>query len=271
MERLRDMRASSPADAVAADQEVAATVRLLHRRQGWGRVAITSFLVAGLGFAAIINADQQGTPPPLWFNATVIAIGALAVVSVAMSVLDKVLLGRKPAEVLEQAVPLAARHPRGHRAHHYPPRHWVTWTLRWVAMLALVGLGVISVPGVVDGVAYLAGAEKVVTFDPVSYQTYCTHTNCQTSTDGILQTGGAGTSASWPAQVPLGTPFQVREPLWKWGLGGSLISSDRIAVVAIAVSLLIDAFAALVVFALIRLACNRYRHVRVPLTTLPVP
>jgi hypothetical protein len=41
-------------------------------------------------------------------------------------------------------------------------------------------------------------------------------------------------------------PFLVREPLWRWGLGLSLIDSDRIAVVAICVSLLIEAAAVLV-------------------------
>ncbi|MGD0609650.1 MAG: hypothetical protein ABSA53_39525, partial [Streptosporangiaceae bacterium] len=29
---------------LAADPDVAATVRLLHRRQGWSRVAVTSFI-----------------------------------------------------------------------------------------------------------------------------------------------------------------------------------------------------------------------------------
>ncbi len=47
--------------------------------------------------------------------------------------------------------------------------------------------------------------------------------------------------------VPLGRPFQVREPVWRWGLGLALIDSDKTAVIAVAVSLLIEGFAVLVV------------------------
>jgi hypothetical protein len=58
----------------------------------------------------------------------------------------------------------------------------------------------------------------MVTFDPVPYQTNCDQYSCQTVTDGILETGGVGVSASWQNVVPLGRPFQVREPVWRWGL-----------------------------------------------------
>jgi hypothetical protein len=52
-------------------------------------------------------------------------------------------------------------------------------------------VAVISAPAVVDGVAYLAGTGNTVTFDPVSYQTdRYVRGGCQTSTDGILETGG---------------------------------------------------------------------------------
>lgn len=83
----------------------------------------------------------------------------------------------------------------------------------------------VSVPAVVDGTAFLAGAERTVTFDPISYQTNCDRYSCQTITDGILETGGAGISASWQNVVPLGKPFQVREPVWRWGLGLALIEA----------------------------------------------
>jgi hypothetical protein len=46
----------------------------------------------------------------------------------------------------------------------------------------------------------------------------------------------------------------VREPVWRWGLGESLINSDGIAVAAIGISLLIEGLAVLV---LIRLS-GRY-------------
>jgi hypothetical protein len=131
-------------------------------------------------------------------------------------------------------------------------------------MALVLVVAVVSVSGVVDGAAYLAGAGRTVAFDPVSYQTDCQiHAGCQTSTAGILQTGGAGVSATWPDVVPLGKSFQVREPVWRWGIGiGSLIDSDKTAVIAILVSLLLDGAAVLVVWFLVRLVRSWHRHRR---------
>jgi hypothetical protein len=258
------------ADPAGADPAVAATVRLLHRRQGWGRVAITCLVAYLLGAGSSASATSQGTPPPSWFTDITLVAGALTVLAVALAVVDTMLLRRKPPAVRAQAVPLAKHHPRRPHPHHYPPRHRLTWAVAWVGMLVIVLVGVFSVAGVVDGVAYLAGAGKTVTFDPVSYQTDCQYrSGCQTSTEGILETGGAGTQATWPDVVPLGKPFDVRAPVWGFGLGGSLISSDRIAVVAVLVCLLIEGFAALVVVLAVKLSGNWLRHRRQ--RAVPVP
>jgi hypothetical protein len=172
-----------------------------------------------------------------------------------------VLLRRRPPAVRAQAAPIAARHPHGPHTHHYPPRHLLTWAVRWVGMLLILVVAVVSVPALVDGTAYLAGAEKTVTFDPISHQTNCDRYSCQTVTDGVLETGGAGISASWQNVVPLGKPFQVREPVWRWGLGLALIDTDNTAVIAIVISLLIDGAGVLVIVSLVRLARNwRRRH-----------
>jgi hypothetical protein len=134
-------------------------------------------------------------------------------------------------------------------------------------------VAVVSLPGAVGGVAYLAGTGNTVTFDPVSHQTNCNQGSCQTSTDGVLETGGAGVPAAWPRVVPLGRPFQVREPVWTWGLGGALIDSDGIAVGAILITLLLEGAAVFVLVFLFRLARNwrRHRRLRTAPTTVPVP
>jgi len=251
--------------------DVAATVRLLHRRHGWGLAAVTSLLAFLLAYGADASAQSQGAPAPSWFVDMIIALGALTVLSIIAALVDTVLLRRRPPAVRAQAAPLAARHRRRRDAHHYPPRHLVTWVVRWIGMLLILVVAVVSVPAVVDGTAYLAGAERTVTFDPVSYQTNCDRYSCQTVTDGILETGGAGTSASWQNVVPLGRPFQVREPVWRWGLGEALIDSDKTAVIAILVSLLIDGFAVLVVVKLVRLTRNWLRHRRQRTAPAPVP
>jgi hypothetical protein len=246
---------------LTADPEVAATVRLLHRRHGWSRTAVASFFAFVLAEGANANAESQGTPPPSWFLDLVIVLAALTIVGIVAAVVDTVLLRRRPPAVRAQAAPLAAHHPGRLQAHHYPPRHWVIWVLRWVGMLLILVVAVVSVPAVVDGVAYLAGAGHTATFDPTSYQTNCQYT-CQTSTDGILETGGTRVDASWPNVVPLGRPFQIRAPVWRWGLGLALIDSDRTAVIAVVISLLIEAGAVFVAVGLVRLVRNWRRHRR---------
>jgi hypothetical protein len=192
----------------------------------------------------------------------IIVLGALTIVGLIAAVMATALLRRRPPAVRAQAVPLAAHHPSRPHAHHYPPRHRVTWALCWVGMLLILVVAVVSVPAVVDGVGYLTDAGNTVTFDPVSHQTNCDQYSCQTSTDGILETGGAGVEATWPDVVPLGQPFQVREPVWRWGLGTALIDSDGIAVAAVLIGLLIEGAAVLVVVLLIKLAGNWLRHRR---------
>ncbi len=133
--------------------------------------------------------------------------------------------------------------------------------MAWVGFLLILVVAVVSVPAVVNGAAYLAGAERMATFDPVSYQTNCDRYSCGTITDGILKTGGgAGVSTSWQNVVPLGKPFQVREPVWRWGLGQSLIDSGKTAVTAVVLGLLIEAWAVLIVIRVVRLARNWRRH-----------
>jgi hypothetical protein len=249
--------------SAGTDPEVAATVRLLHRRQGWIRAAFIGAIALLLAGGGAYSAASSGAPPPLWFNLIVAGLGVLTVVSVAAAVIETVLLGRRAPSVRSQAGSVAAEHPAGRRARHYPPRHRLSWTLGWIGMLLILAVAVVSVPGVVNGVAYLTGGEKVVTFSPVSYSTDCQpRGGCTTSTVGILETGGQGTHATWPDEVPLGQPFGVREPVWRWGLGEALIDSTGIAVVAIVVSLLIEAAGVAVLLTMIRLARNWLRHRR---------
>lgn len=244
-----------------ADPEVAATVRLMHRRHGWAWATVTSLLAFCFGYGAIGNGESQGAAAPSWFVDMTTALLALTVVSIIAVVAYSVRLRRTPPAVRAQATPIAARHPNGPHTHHYPPRHLVTWVLRWVGMLLILVVAVVSVPALVDATAYLAGAERTVIFDPTSHQTNCDRYSCQTVTDGTLETGGAGISASWQDVVPLGKPFPVREPVWRWGLGLALIDTDNTAVIAVVVSLLIEGAAILVVVETVRLARNwRRRH-----------
>ena len=150
---------------------MAATVRLMHHRHGWGLAAITSCLAFCFGYGAIANGNSEGAAAPSWFVVMTTVLLALTVVSIIVAVVYSVRLRRTPPAVRAQAAPIAARHPHGPHTHQYPPRHLVTWVVRWVGMLLILVVAVVSVPAVVDGTAYLAGAEKTVTFDPISHQT----------------------------------------------------------------------------------------------------
>jgi len=82
-----------------------------------------------------------------------------------------------------------------------------------LAALTVTGL-VLAVPGLVDGVSYLAG-EHTATFLPQSHAESCSyHGNgdCSTVTVGILRTAGGSVRSTWPDDVPLGRP---------WYAGGS--------------------------------------------------
>ncbi|HUD78792.1 MAG TPA: hypothetical protein VMR00_13165 [Streptosporangiaceae bacterium] len=245
------------------DPDVAAAVRLLHRRQAWIRTAVTSFFAFLLSYGAYDSGESQGASAPSWFLDMVIAFGALTVLGIIAAVVCNARLLRLPPAVRAQAAPILARHPDRRRAHHYPPLDRLVWAVAWVGFLLILVVAVVSVPAAVDGAAYLAGAERTATFDPVSYQTNCDRYSCGTITDGVLKTGGgagAGVSASWQNVVPLGRPFQVREPLWRWGLGLSLIDSSKTALIALIISLMIEAWAVLIVVKVVRLARNWRRH-----------
>jgi hypothetical protein len=131
--------------------------RLARAAQSWSRATVTSLIAFLLAAGAYSSAEQHGTPPPSWFGAIVIVLGALTIADIVASVVDTALLRRRPPAVRARAVPLAAHHPSRPHAHHHPPRHRVSWAARWVGMLLV--LAVVSVPGVVDGVAHLTAPE----------------------------------------------------------------------------------------------------------------
>ncbi len=209
------------------EPDVAATVRLLHCRRGWSRAAGTSLVAFLLAYAASANAESQGASAPSWFLDMIIVLGALTAISIVAAVVYSARLRRMPGAIRAQAAPIAAHRPSRSHAHHYPPRHLVIWALCLPGLLVILVVAVVSVPAVVDGAAYLAGAGRTVTFDPVSYQTNCDRYSCETITGRSLTASwrpvGPGISASWQNVVPLGRSFQVREPVWRWGLGLALI------------------------------------------------
>ena len=132
----------------------------MHRRHGWSLTAGTSLVAFWLGYGCILNGNDEGATAPPWFVDLTIALAAMVVVSMIAVVAYHVRLRRMPLAVLTEAAPLAKNHPHGPHSHHYPPRHLVTWVLRWIGMVVILIVAVVSVPAVVDGTAYLTGDRR---------------------------------------------------------------------------------------------------------------
>jgi len=238
--------------------------------------AFWALLAFVLSYGAYLNAvNETGTDNgsgPVIMRVIIIATGALTLISLVIMAVDSRRLRQLPAELRTAAAGAAKHHPLRAHAHRYPPRHRLSWAVGWVGMLLIVFAAVICFPGVVDGVGYLAGAGKGATFTGQSYDQSCGsyRTGCETVTDGVLTRNGVSVSTTWPAQVPLGRPFAVRESIWNWGAGGSLINGDEAAVAAILVSLLLDATAVVVVLLFARMVRNWLRHRRQPAAGLAI-
>ena len=277
--------------------KVAATVRLLHRRRGWIWTAVGSavawLVTLGLLGSLDPNASGAAIAVPAIF---VLLLTAVFVVALVASIVDTVRLHRISPHLRRQASGRVAHYPVRAHAYRYPPRHRFSWVFAWVFMVILVGIGVAVLPGFVDGVGYLSGAESNATFVPVSYGQQCSRSGCSTVTNGYLESGsaafsgsgsgagsgsgsgpgsgggavggapggsvGGGTSVTWPGQVPLGQPFTVRAPLMNWGFGSTLIDGDGTAIGYLFAGVLLDGGAVLVLFAAYKLLRNWLRHRR---------
>jgi len=236
-------------------------VRLLHRRRGWTWAAVIS-VVAWLTAAGLL-----GSLAPDGGSGAGVAVGSIfvllltvaAIVALVASVTDTVRLRRRDPGVRQRAAGLTAHHPARAHAYSYPPRHRFTWVFGWITMVILLGLGVAALPGLVDGVAYLAGAESTSVFRPASYGQDCGRSGCTTVTHGSL---ASGASVTWPDQVPIGQAFPVRTPLWNWGFGSQLIDGGGSATGLIVAGVLLDGFSVIVLVHVVKLARRWRRHLR---------
>ncbi len=244
-----------------SDPAVAAAVRLLHRRRGWiwaTAISVVAFLVAcGLLGARAPDASGAGVAVASVF---ILLLAATAVAGLVASIVDTVRVHRLDPAVRAQAAPRTVHYPVRAHAYRYPPQHRWTWVFSWLVMAILLGLGVVALPALVDGVAYLAGAESTATFVPTSFGQTCGRGGCSTITNGYLGTGSNAAPATWPGQVPIGVPFTVRKPVWNWGFGGQLINGDGSAIAYIGLGVLLDGFAVLILFASYKTVRQWRRH-----------
>lgn len=243
------------------DPDTASTIRLLHRRRGWLWTlfgGVVAWLAATGTLGALTDNGSGGAAADV-ATAFVLLLTALVVIALIAAIVDTVKLRRRDPHVRTRAVALTTHHPVRAHAYRYPPKHRFSWVFGWIMLLILVGLGVAALPGLVNGVAFLAGAENSVTFVPLSAGQVCGRGGCSPVTNGYLQVPG-DPSATWPNQVALGVPFQVRQPLMNWGFGAQLIDGDGGAILSIIAGVFFDAMSVLVLFCGYKLTRNWWRH-----------
>lgn len=226
-------------------------MRLLHRRRGWLWAAVVSIvaLLVAAGLLGSLAPNATGGAGVAVASVLILLLAITAVVALVASIADTVRLHRLDRGVRARAAARTSHHPVRAHAYRYPPRHRWTRVFNWLMMVILLGVGVVTLPALVDGVAYLAGAENTATFLPTSYGQNCGRGGCTTVTDGYLGTDGGSAAATWPHKVPLGQSFTVREPVWDWGFGSVLIDGDGSAAAFIVAGILIDGFSGFILFA----------------------
>lgn len=247
-------------------------MRLLHRRRGWAWTAVVAVvaLVVATGLLGSLAPNATGGAGLAVASVFILLLAVLAVVAVVAYIVDTVRLHRLDRGVRARAKARTFHHPVHAHAYRHPPRHRWTRVFSWLMMVILLGMGVVTLPALVDGVAYLGGAEHTATFLPTSYGQSCGRGGCTTVTDGYLGTGGGGAAATWPDKVPLGVPFTVREPVWDWGFGAVLIDGDGSAVAYIVVGVLMDGFCGFILFAFYKVVRQWVRRRRQPASGLAI-
>lgn len=233
--------------------DVAKLVRLHHRRRGWAWVAIGSLigLVVYAGIDVSLFENLTGTAETLRVIPVLVLL-ALVLAGLVVVIVDTSRIHRADAAVRVSAKGSVSHYPLYAHAHRYPPHHHGSWVFVIVMLVAMTSLAVFLLPADVNSWAYAVGAENQDTFNPVSYGPACItvpRRGCHTVTEGYLSKSGA--DVTWGSQMPLGQPFSVRDPLWAWGTGRTLISGDGSAIGTIVAGLFFDGVALLLLYVLV--------------------
>lgn len=240
--------------ATSESSDVADLVRLHHRRRGWAWVATGSVigLAVYVGIDVNLFENLTGTAETLSVIPVFVLL-ALALAGLVVVIVDTSRIHRADAAVRVSAKGSVSHYPLYAHAHRYPPRHHGSWVFVIVMLVGMTWIAVFLLPADVNSWAYVVGAENQDTFNPVSYSQACSGLprsgGCHTVTGGYLSNGGA--DVTWSSQVPLNQPFSVHDPLWDWGSGRSLISSEGSAIGTIIAGLFFDGVALLLLYAVI--------------------
>ena len=257
--------------AAGGSPDVAALVRLHHRRRGWAWVAAGSAIGLAVYAGIDVSLFEKLTGTAGTFSIIPVAVLlALALAGLVVVIVDTSRLHRAGAAVKASAKGSVSHYPVYAHAHRFPPRHPASWVAAMFMLVAMTGITAFILPAEVNSWAYVVGAEHQDTFNPVSYSQACSGGlrggGCQIVTEGYLS--GSGAHVAWGRQVPLAQPFSVRDPLWAWGTGRNLTTGDSSAIPTIVAGLFFDGVTLLLLYALVVLV--RHTSAR-PRQRRPVP
>lgn len=191
------------------DPRVVAAVHLLHHRRIWNWILAGSLI----GLAADVAASVFGSGRAGKVADVALAVfSILIVVAVIVVMADTYRLLVKYTTVRVQAIQQVRHHPVAAHAVH-ATGHVMARTVLWVLFTAWLAFAVILLPAEVNSVAYLANVGPTATFVAQSYTQQCGRGGCYNVTNGVLQTNPP-IDVIWPNQVPLGSSFPVRRPVW---------------------------------------------------------
>ena len=237
---------------MAAESDAAKLVILHHRRRGWAWVATGSMIGLAVYAGLDRNLFTRLTGPTETLSAiTALLLLALALVGLVVAIIDSSRIHRADATAGVSAKDSVSHYPLYAYAYRYPPRHLGSWLACIFMLVAMAGITAYILPAEINSWAYAVGAENQGTFNPVSYS-HCPNmrpAGCHVVTEGFLTNSDA--DVSWGSLVPLGKPFIVREPVWAWGTGRTLINADSSAVPNIVAGLFFDAVVLLLLYVLV--------------------
>jgi hypothetical protein len=217
-----------------------------------------------------LSGNLTGTAETISFIPVFVLL-ALVLAGLVIVIVDTSRLHRAEASAQVSAKGSVSHYPLYAHAHRYPPRHHGSWVFAIVMLVAMTGITVFILPAEVNSWAYVVGAENQDTFNPGSYSQACNDMprggGCHTVTEGYLSKTGA--NVTWGSQVPLGQPFTIRDPLWAWGSGRNLTSSDGTAIETIIAGLFFDGITLLLLYVVV-VVLVRHTSSR-PSQRMPVP
>jgi hypothetical protein len=240
----------APALRDTSESHVAELVTRHHRRRGWAWVAVGSLIGLAVYAGIDINLFEHLTGTAANFSVIpVVALLALVVVGLVVVIVDTSRIRRADSAVRVSAKCRVSHYPWYAHAHSWPPRHPGSWVAAIFMLIVLTCITGFMLPSELNAWAYVVGAEHTDTFNPVSYSQCPIKRGCQVVTEGYLSNTGA--HVNWGTQVPLDQPFSVRDPLWAWGTGRSLIDGTGSAIPDIVAGLFFDGVALLLLYVLV--------------------